>query len=352
MPDTAGASKGSADDALASAERFGHHLAPPEAAPGADGSRESVAPLPAALQADLERISGQPLGDVRVHYDSAEPDRLDALAYAQGREIHLAPGQEAHLPHEAWHVVQQKRGRVRPTLHFGEARINDDAGLEREADTMGRLASRQLFRPEARSHGGQPAGSGAPPAASAEAGIAQRQLRGAHAEASRALLPAPVPAGGVRGQVVQRVLTGKHAKAAEKIAAYMPDSHEERSAILHEAQDLGYGAPKLPGHMSKSSGKDDKGEAERQRQINAAWDTWHRGFLAHKARQGSKAEEPEEEEHKEKPAPKVAYTPSNKDVRKKKSAQKKKDIYQEYAATTPKPTVKGFAQWKKDNGYT
>ena len=30
----------------------------------------------------------------------------DALAYAQGSDIHLAPGQEQHLPHEAWHVVQ------------------------------------------------------------------------------------------------------------------------------------------------------------------------------------------------------------------------------------------------------
>jgi hypothetical protein len=25
------------------------------------------------------------------------------------------PGQEQHLPHEAWHVVQQKQGRVKPT---------------------------------------------------------------------------------------------------------------------------------------------------------------------------------------------------------------------------------------------
>ncbi|MEM7041075.1 MAG: DUF4157 domain-containing protein [Bacteroidota bacterium] len=36
-----------------------------------------------------------------------------AHAYDQGTDIHIGPGQEKHLPHEAWHVVQQKQGRVR-----------------------------------------------------------------------------------------------------------------------------------------------------------------------------------------------------------------------------------------------
>jgi hypothetical protein len=38
------------------------------------------------------------------------------------------------------HVVQQKQGRVKPTLK-GVA-INDDAGLEREADAMSAAAAR------------------------------------------------------------------------------------------------------------------------------------------------------------------------------------------------------------------
>ena len=33
----------------------------------------------------------------------------------EGQDIHIGPGQEQHLPHEAWHVVQQKRNRVKPT---------------------------------------------------------------------------------------------------------------------------------------------------------------------------------------------------------------------------------------------
>ena len=45
-------------------------------------------------------------------------------------------------PHEAWHVVQQKQGRVKPTLQAKRALINDDAGLEQEADVMGAKALR------------------------------------------------------------------------------------------------------------------------------------------------------------------------------------------------------------------
>jgi hypothetical protein len=54
----------------------------------------------------------------------------------------VAPGQEHHLPHEAWHVVQQKRGRVRPTLAVAGKPVNDDASLEREAQAMGERAAR------------------------------------------------------------------------------------------------------------------------------------------------------------------------------------------------------------------
>ncbi len=78
---------------------------------------------------------------VKVHYNSSQPAQLNALAYAQGADIHVAPGQEQHLPHEAWHVVQQAQGRVRPTMQMrGSVPVNDDAGLEREADVMGAKA--------------------------------------------------------------------------------------------------------------------------------------------------------------------------------------------------------------------
>jgi Domain of unknown function (DUF4157) len=97
--------------------------------------------LPGRLKAGMESLSGLAMDDVRVHYNSSRPARLQALAYAQGTEIHVGPGQERHLPHEAWHVVQQKQGRVRPTLEAGKVAVNDEGDLEREADTMGARAA-------------------------------------------------------------------------------------------------------------------------------------------------------------------------------------------------------------------
>ena len=68
--------------------------------------------LPGKLRSGIERISGMSMGDVSVHYQSPMPAQLQARAFAQGTDIHIAPGEERHLPHEAWHVVQQKQGRV------------------------------------------------------------------------------------------------------------------------------------------------------------------------------------------------------------------------------------------------
>jgi hypothetical protein len=48
------------------------------------------------------------LSDVTVHHTVNQPAGLNANAYARGTEIHISPGQEKHLPHEAWHVVQQR----------------------------------------------------------------------------------------------------------------------------------------------------------------------------------------------------------------------------------------------------
>jgi hypothetical protein len=96
--------------------------------------------LPNQLKAGIENLSGHSMDDVKVHFNSAKPAQLQAHAYAQGSQIHLAPGQEKHLPHEAWHVVQQKQGRVKPTLQLKGININDSSALENEADKMGQIA--------------------------------------------------------------------------------------------------------------------------------------------------------------------------------------------------------------------
>lgn len=112
----------------------GERLAQLRAAP----VRQNPNGLPQQLRAGIEALSGMDMGDVVVHRNSAQPAQLNALAYAQGSQIHLGPGQEKHLAHEAWHVVQQRQGRVKPTKQMkGGVSINDDQRLEREADVMG-----------------------------------------------------------------------------------------------------------------------------------------------------------------------------------------------------------------------
>ena len=103
--------------------------------------QENKTGLPDNLKTGMENLSGMSLDDVKVHRNSDKPAQLQAHGYAQGTDIHLGPGQEKHLPHEAWHVVQQKQGRVKPTMQMkGKVNVNDDAGLEKEADVMGAKA--------------------------------------------------------------------------------------------------------------------------------------------------------------------------------------------------------------------
>ena len=105
--------------------------------------RENKTGLPDNVKTGMENLSGMSLDDVKVHRNSDKPAQLQAHAYAQGTDIHLGPGQEKHLPHEAWHVVQQKQRRVKPTMQMkGKVNINDDASLEKEADVMGAIAAK------------------------------------------------------------------------------------------------------------------------------------------------------------------------------------------------------------------
>lgn len=142
--------------------------------------------LPDRLKAGVEAMSGVSLDHVRVHYDSPEPAQLQAHAFARGHDIHLGPGQERHLPHEAWHLVQQAQGRVRPTVQLqGGTLVNDDADLEREATVMG---ARALGLPEAED---------------TRAAIAQRAQAVTTAGALVSIDTAPLASGFAQGEVVQ-----------------------------------------------------------------------------------------------------------------------------------------------------
>lgn len=117
----------------------------PEASEGSGGGQ----PLPEALRAKMDAAFDFDFSSVRVH-EGEHASGLGALAYAQGTELHFAPGQydpssergQELIGHELAHVVQQAQGRVRATAQGKGAAINDDAGLEREADELGARAAR------------------------------------------------------------------------------------------------------------------------------------------------------------------------------------------------------------------
>jgi hypothetical protein len=93
--------------------------------------------LPRRLAAGIEGLSGISIDDVRVHRNAPAPDGLPASAFGDGADIHLP--QDQHSAHEAWHAVEQKQGRVKPTArNRGAAAVDDGAALEKEADRLGR----------------------------------------------------------------------------------------------------------------------------------------------------------------------------------------------------------------------
>ncbi len=92
--------------------------------------------IPDNMKKRFEEFSAVSFDDVRVHYNSEKPARLNALAYTKGTQVYIAPGQDKHLPHELGHVVQQKQGRVKPTGKINGMSVNEDAALEREADNF------------------------------------------------------------------------------------------------------------------------------------------------------------------------------------------------------------------------
>ncbi|UGQ48185.1 eCIS core domain-containing protein [Massilia endophytica] len=118
--------------------------------------------IPAGLRRGIHQLSGIDLGGARVHRNSPAPGRIGAHAFAQSGQIHLGPGQERHLPHEAWHLVQQAQGRVRQTMQAKGMAVNDDSTLEREADNMGARADALGRSSAAQLPSGAPAAAAAP----------------------------------------------------------------------------------------------------------------------------------------------------------------------------------------------
>ncbi|WP_199351089.1 DUF3626 domain-containing protein [Haliangium ochraceum] len=118
------------------------------AAPSAPQSSSGRA-MPRAVQAKMEHAFDTDFSAVRIH-EGSQATSLGAHAFAQGSDIHFAPGQydpgsqrgQELLGHELAHVVQQSEGRVNATRQAHGAAINDEPALEAEADVMGARAAR------------------------------------------------------------------------------------------------------------------------------------------------------------------------------------------------------------------
>lgn len=105
--------------------------------------------IPDNVKQKMEDSFGTDFSDVRIHSESPQAPEVGALAYTQGTDIHFAPGQfkpdtsagQQLLGHELAHVIQQAEGRVQPTTEVGGMPVNDNEGLEHEADVLGAKAA-------------------------------------------------------------------------------------------------------------------------------------------------------------------------------------------------------------------
>jgi len=131
--------------------------------------RQDATGIPAPVQTKMEGALGADLSDVRVHSESARAVELGALAFTQGSDIHVAPGQWAPettkgqelLGHELGHVLQQRTGRVKAAAQYKGVGLNDEPALEAEADALGAKAARGE---KVGSLGGAPSSVGGAPA--------------------------------------------------------------------------------------------------------------------------------------------------------------------------------------------
>jgi hypothetical protein len=105
--------------------------------------------LPGPVKERMESAFGADFSRVRIHEDGAA-GKVGAEAFTRGNDLHFAPGRfqpdtekgQQLIGHELAHVVQQSQGRVSASFQAKGLAINDDAGLEAEADAQGARAAR------------------------------------------------------------------------------------------------------------------------------------------------------------------------------------------------------------------
>jgi hypothetical protein len=104
--------------------------------------------MPVSVEAKMENSFNTDFSNVNIH-EGDNASKVNAHDSTQGNDIHFAPGQynpdskhgQELLGHELTHVVQQREGRVQPTVQKKGVSVNDDKGLEKEADYAGKMAA-------------------------------------------------------------------------------------------------------------------------------------------------------------------------------------------------------------------
>ncbi len=112
--------------------------------------RSSASGIPDSVTTNMETATGHDFSNVQFHKNSASAVDVGALSYAQGNDIHFAPGQfspnssagKSLIGHELTHVAQQREGRVQPTIEVSGMPVNDNPSLEKEADNIGGNAAK------------------------------------------------------------------------------------------------------------------------------------------------------------------------------------------------------------------
>ncbi len=86
---------------------------------------------------------GTSLADTKVVKNSPKAKAMNAKAFAEGNKIHFSPGQyqpdtksgQEVLGHEIIHSIQQRQGKVKATESHGGQKVNNDVGLENQANS-------------------------------------------------------------------------------------------------------------------------------------------------------------------------------------------------------------------------
>ncbi len=104
--------------------------------------------IPDDLKTNTENVLKVSLNKIKVHYNSKEPEKVDAHSLTKGNHVYIGPGREEDLPHELIHAGKHQEEGVQPTMTTQDGvGINGDVSKEKEAETLATKAKRNQSVP-------------------------------------------------------------------------------------------------------------------------------------------------------------------------------------------------------------